>query len=59
MLFLPVNLCISLPRLFSLLSGVKDVSMPNLIMVRCPLVISGLAVFCRFLVVTSSLGKMF
>ncbi len=33
--------------------------MPNLIMMRCPLVISGLAVFCRFLVVTSSLGKMF
>ena len=58
-LFLPVVLNISLPGLVSVFSGVKDVSMRYLNMVRRSLVIFGLVVFSRFSVVFGGLGKMF
>jgi hypothetical protein len=53
-----VVLSVSLPCLLSLLSGVNDVSMRNFIMVRRPLVISGLVVSSRLPVVVGGLGKI-
>ena len=51
-------LSVSLPRLLNVPSGVNDVSMRNFIMVRRPLVISGLVVFSRLPVVVGGLGKI-
>jgi hypothetical protein len=56
---LPVVLSVSLPCLMSVLSGVNDVSPRRLIVVRRPLVISGLVVFSRLPMVVRGVCKMF
>jgi hypothetical protein len=58
-LFLPVVLRVGLPCLLSVPSGVIDVSMRDLIVVRRPLVISGLVVFSRLPVVVGGVCVMF
>jgi len=58
-LFIPVVLSVSLPCLLSVPSGVIDVSMRDIIVVRRPLVISGIVVFSRLPVVVGGMCVVF